>query len=53
MAENKKIWSANISRRSVLKGITYAVVATPIMVATYPAVAAKMSHASAGLPELP
>lgn len=48
MAENQKIWSANISRRSVLQGVTCAVVAAPIMSATYPALAAKMSQTSAG-----
>ena len=49
MAENQKMWPTNISRRSVLQGVAFAVGATPIILATtYPASAAKMSQASAG-----
>ena len=48
MAENQKMWSSNISRRSVLQGVTCAVVATPIMLATTHPALAKMSQASAG-----
>ena len=49
MADNQKMWSANISRRSVLQGVACAVGATPIILATtYPALAAKMSQGSAG-----
>lgn len=49
MADNQKTWSASISRRSVLQGVTCALAATPIILATtYPASAAKMSQASVG-----
>jgi hypothetical protein len=30
MADKQKLWSTNISRRSVWQGVTYAVAATPI-----------------------
>ena len=54
MADNQK-WSTNISRRSVLQGVTCAVVATPIILATtYPAAsAAKMSQSSVGYRDSP
>ena len=49
MPNNQKMWSASISRRSVLRGVTYAIAATPIILATtYPASAAKMSQSSVG-----
>jgi hypothetical protein len=49
MAKNQKMRPTNISRRSVLQGVAFAVGATPIILATtYPASAAKMSQASAG-----
>ena len=49
MSESQKMRPTNISRRSVLHGVAWAVGATPIILATtYPASAAKMSKASAG-----
>ena len=49
MSESQKMRPTNISRRSVLQGVAFAVGATPIILATtYPASAAKMSQASAG-----
>ena len=49
MADNQKMWSTNISRRSVWQGVTFAVAATPIILATtHPAFAAKMSQSSVG-----
>jgi hypothetical protein len=49
MADNPEIWSANVSRRSVLQGITSAVVATPIILTVADsALASKMSKAAAG-----
>jgi len=48
MADKQKV-STGLSRRSVLQGVTCAVAATPIILATtYPASAAKMSRSSAG-----
>lgn len=48
MADNQK-WSTNISRRSVLQGVTCAVVTPIILATTYPAAsAAKMSQSSVG-----
>ena len=49
MSESQKTRPTNISRRSVLEGVAWAVGAAPIILATtYPASAAKMSQASAG-----
>ena len=55
MADKQKLWSTNISRRSVWQGVTYAVAATPIILATtYPAAsAAKMSQSSVGYRDSP
>jgi len=48
MADKQKMFTG-LSRRSLLQGVTCAVAATPIILATtYPASAAKMSRASAG-----
>ena len=49
MGDNKKIWSATVSRRLILQGVTCAVAAAPIVLATADrAAAAKMSQASVG-----
>lgn len=49
MAQIRKTWLTNVSRRVVLQGVASAIFATPITLeATYPALAAKMSKASVG-----
>ncbi|MGA7545547.1 MAG: high potential iron sulfur protein [Methyloceanibacter sp.] len=54
MADKQKLWSTNISRRSVWQGVTYAVAATPIILGTtHPAFAAKMSQSSVGYQNSP
>jgi hypothetical protein len=54
VADNQKMWSTNISRRSVWQGVTYAVAATPIILATtHPVFAAKMSQSSVGYQNSP
>jgi hypothetical protein len=55
MADNQKLWSTNISRRSVWQGVAYVVAATPIILGTtYPAAsAAKMSQSSVGYRDSP
>jgi hypothetical protein len=54
MGDNNKIWSVNVSRRSVLQGATIAVVASPTILAKVNhAAAAKMSQASVGYRNAP
>lgn len=54
MAGKQNLWSTNISRRSVWQGVTYAVAATPIILATtHPAFAAKMTQSSVGYQNSP
>jgi hypothetical protein len=49
MAQTRKTWRENVSRRVVLDGIVSAIVVTPVVLeATHPAWAAKMSKASVG-----
>jgi hypothetical protein len=46
MEETLKIWSTNVSRRAAIRGLTSAIVATPILLTTHSVFAAKMSKAS-------
>jgi High potential iron-sulfur protein len=49
MAQARKTWRENVSRRVVLDGIVSAIAGMPVILeATHPAWAAKMSKASAG-----
>lgn len=49
MGDDKKNWSVAVSRRSVLRGATYALAAAPIVLASADrAAAAKMSQTSVG-----
>ena len=53
MGDIEKVWSVTVSRRSVLRGATYAVAAAPIVLATADrAAAAKMPQGFSRVPQL-